>query len=116
MNSLEWRKDSAALAVPFYFVQIVSMLLIYGGVTGVIVGINTFPAQSTKISAAVNCTITLSMLYFGVCAILWFARAVAEDASPFTNAALCMSTTIRKAPMFAVLFLAARMRALQLDP
>merc|ERR1719443_2859297 len=32
------------------------------------------------------------------------------------NAALSMSSVVRKAPMFAVLFLASRMRALQLDP
>jgi len=33
-----------------------------------------------------------------------------------TYAALAMSSVVRKAPMFAVLFLASRMRALQLDP
>jgi len=104
------------LARPFWFLQIVSMFCIYGGVVGVIVGIATFPAQSTKISGAVSCTISLSVLYFAICFLLWFARSVADDNSPFTNSVLSMSTVIRKAPMFAVLFLASRMRALQLDP
>merc|ERR1712232_1045427 len=33
-----------------------------------------------------------------------------------TDAALSMTNAVRKAPMFAVLFLASRMRALNLDP
>merc|ERR1719217_1955432 len=58
----------------------------------------------------------ISVLYFSVCFFLWLARAMSESDSPFTNAALSMSTTVRKAPMFSVLFLASRMRALNLDP
>lgn len=99
----------------FWFVQVLSMLCIYGGVAGVIVGIATFPAQSTKISAAVLCTITLAALYFAVCFLLWAARAM-SDCQPLINASLAMSTTVRKAPMLAVLLLASRMRALNLNP
>merc|ERR1719443_1851324 len=94
--------------------QVVSMLCLYGGLFGVIVGILTFPAQTTQISPAVKCTITLSILYFIVCFLLWMGRAM--DSTSLTNASLAMSSVVRKAPMFAVLFLASRMRALQLDP
>lgn len=116
LNDVELRKDKSQLQVPFWLTQAFSMVLIYGGITGVIVGIFTFPAQSTKVSAAVLCTIYLSILYFSVSFILWFFRACADSSSPITNAALAMSTVARKAPMFSVLFLASRMRALQLDP
>jgi len=116
LSSIELRKDSLHLDGTFWAIQVVSMLCIYGGVTGIVVGIHTFPAQSTKISAAVLCTIMISVLYFSVCFFLWLARAMSESDSPFTNAALSMSTTVRKAPMFSVLFLASRMRALNLDP
>merc|ERR1719335_1495482 len=103
---------------PFWTLQVVSMFLIYGGVFGVIVGIITFPAQSTKISAAVQCTVLLSILYFLSCFLLWLSRAlpVSEGQEAFKNAALAMSAVVRKAPMFSVLFLASRMRALQLNP
>jgi len=116
LNRIELKKDSTHLQTPFWLAQMLSMVCIYGGVTGVVVGIFTFPAQTTQISPAVKCTIQLSILYFAVCLMLWLARAIAEPESPLTNAALAMTTTIRKAPMFAVLFLASRMRALQLDP
>jgi len=116
LNRLELKKDSMHLQTPFWLLQIFSMFCIYGGITGVIVGILTFPAGTTKISAAVLCAIALSALYFGVTFVLWIARSISEEDSPLTSAALCMTTTTRKAPMFAVLFLASRMRALQLDP
>merc|ERR1719171_924310 len=76
----------------------------------------TFPTQTTKMSVAVFCTVLLSGLYFSGCLLLWVARGVAEPEASITNAALAMSSVVRKAPMFAVLFLASRMRALQLDP
>lgn len=116
LSRIELKKDLSHLSVPFWLSQAFSMMLIYGGISGVIVGIFTFPAQSTKVSAAVLCTIYLSILYFVVSFILWFFRSCAESDSPLTNAALAMSTAARKAPMLAVIFLASRMRALQLDP
>jgi hypothetical protein len=116
LKMAELNEDSDHLKGLYWACQCVSILCIYGGVTGVVIGIVSFPAQSTQISPAVMCTITLSVLYFTVCFMLWVARTMAGADSPCTNAALAMSTTVRKAPMFAVLFLASRMRALQLDP
>ena len=94
------------------------MLMIFGGVAGVILGIATFPAQSTKISAAVLCTVFLSILYFSVYLLLFVGRALPESEAQekLLHAALSMSTVVRKAPMFAVLFLVSRTRALNLDP
>jgi hypothetical protein len=113
---------SSTLKAVFWTIQTISIALIYGGIGGVVVGIATFPAQSTKISPAVMCTVFLSVLYFGICILLWFARSTPGSEneegqrSALTDAALSMTNTTRKAPMFAVLFLASRMRALNLDP
>jgi hypothetical protein len=113
-----------------WLAQILTMISLYGGTAGVITGIVTFPAQTTQISPAVLCTILLSIMYFGVYMVLWCTRVhrdhVEEDASSSEEqkriaakceaCALSMSNVVKKAPMLAVIFLAARMRALQLDP
>lgn len=106
-----------------YAVQGFSILCLYCGVVGVLVGIITFPAQATKMSAAVRCTVALCGLYFGVHLLVWVLRTQAELRMPpdrgtraTKRAAIAASECVKKAPMFAVIFLAARMRALQLDP
>lgn len=111
-----------------YFCQIICMLMLYGGVTGVIVGVATFQGPK-PVSPAVKCTIILTALYFWVFFCLWLVRARADwkgyvdPRSPegrkgkaIKGATLSASMAVRKAPMLAVLFLGARMRALQLDP
>jgi len=111
---------NTACKIFFWGMQILTMLLIYVGVFGVIAGIFTFPSKSTQISPAVICTCVLSALYFAVFAALWLGRNCTDlfgvQAVRLTRAALCMSYSVRSAPMLAVIFLAARMRALQLDP
>jgi len=112
-----------------YAGQLVCMGLLYGGVTGVIVGVATFSEGTRQVSPAVKCTLFLTALYFAVFFFLWLIRARAEWTGPplpfspegrrdraINGAALCASMAVRKAPMLAVLFLGARMRALQLDP
>mmetsp|Transcript_27515 Transcript_27515/g.42870 ORF Transcript_27515/g.42870 Transcript_27515/m.42870 type:complete len:949 (+) Transcript_27515:74-2920(+) len=106
----------------FLIGQYLSLALIYVGIGGVIYGIYSFPAQTTQVSPAVACTVTLAGIYFLSTLFLWNSRVIPDaqneygTLSPLTDAALAMSTAVRKAPMFAVLFLASRMRALQLDP
>jgi hypothetical protein len=122
LANVEFKDSSGAMKIPVWILQIASLCLVYGGVGGVVVGIVTFPAQSTKISPAVLCTVCLSVLYFFVTLVLWTARALPDaqndkgQLSAFCESALAMSSAVRKAPMFAVLFLASRMRALNLDP
>jgi len=106
-----------------YAVQAFSVFCIYCGVLGVIACIMTFPETHTKMSAAVLCTVMLSALYFGIHLVAWILRTRAELSMPpdagtraSKRAAIAASECMRKAPMFAVIFLAARMRALQLDP
>lgn len=102
----------------FYAGQVVSMTAIYGGVLGVLICIATFPTQTTQVSPAVKCTCLLTILYFTAYLLLWASREMpgSDSSTKLLQAALSMSSVVRKAPMFAVLFLVSRMRALELDP
>lgn len=118
LGAIEYNDGQGFMKPVFWITQIVGLALLYCSILGVIVGIWSFKSQTTKISPAVQCTIVLSRWYFGVCLTLWISRAIPESdfQTKFTHAALSMSGVMKKAPMFAVLFLASRMRALNLDP
>jgi len=118
LRSVRFRKGLDAARPGFLTIQGLSMVCIYGGLAAVVLGILTFPAQTTKVSPAVVCTVLLSCMYFLVYLFLWTARMVpeSENQAKMLNAALAMSSVSRKAPMFAILFLMSRMRSLQLDP
>eukprot|EP00928_Gymnodinium_smaydae_P063815 TRINITY_DN4729_c0_g3_i1.p1 TRINITY_DN4729_c0_g3~~TRINITY_DN4729_c0_g3_i1.p1 ORF type:complete len:976 (-),score=233.03 TRINITY_DN4729_c0_g3_i1:139-3066(-) len=111
--------------------QSLCLLLIYGGSLGVVLG--TFlpsTGGSGPVSPAVTCTMVLSLLYLVNALLLWAARTryegmvadgfreapEAEVARQRQGGALAAAMVTRKAPMLAVLFLASRMRAMQLDP
>lgn len=126
--------DTTVMLQPFHFqfeiarrlfraIQLLTTICIYGGVSGIILGLLTFPAQTTKVSAAVTCTIIMSTVYLLVLFLQWFANQWLQYSGPPTlkssrvrQAGLQAVFCARKAPCLAVLFLAARMRALQLDP
>lgn len=111
-------------------VQIVKYFLmacLYGGFTMVCVGVCTmeaptevYPNGAPPVSVMVQCAITLAVQYFFVylCLALirtynqvnGFARTKVSDI--FQLAAY----TVNFAPMLCILFAAARMRALQIDP
>lgn len=118
LQRAEFDEGMDTLAPVFWGAQVLSMVMVYGGVAGVIVGILTFPAQSTQISPAVINTIILSTIYFSVFLFLWISRTMKTDETQevLMNIGLAASAVCRKMPMFAVLFLGARMRALNLDP
>lgn len=151
---------SSCSKITYWFFQILCMSGIYGGVSGVVLAVFTYPEGTTQVSPAVVCTVCLSCLYFVVFLLHWLAYAWAEldarvvpDAPSLSdrggNSASCsleegwevvavevptlsykfskgmectigatssMALVVRKAPMLAVLFLASRMRALQLNP
>jgi len=118
LKGIKLKKGASSLKPVFYGVQVLSMVAVYGGVVGVLLCILTFPAQTTQVSPAVQCTCWLTFLYFTTYLMLWICREIPDsdtDSKPL-HAALSMSSVVRKAPMFAVLFLVSRMRALQLDP
>jgi len=102
------------------------LLGLYGGLAGVIYGICTYlPPGATDLNKlpapapAVMCTMILAVVFFATQLVIAFCRSFAEFTGVefpkvigLMNAAC---TTVEFAPMLAILFLAARMRALQHD-
>jgi hypothetical protein len=126
--------DSAALEerkVALYSltgVRYVLLLMMYGGAAGVIVGICTYqPPPGTwpgdKIpppAPAVMCTMLLSVAFFVVYLFVACCRSFTEltghSTQKLEEVMLGAARTMEFAPMLCILFLAARMRALQMDP
>jgi len=102
------------------------LLGLYGGLAGVIVGICIYlPPGATDLNKlpapapAVMCTMILAVVFFATQLVIALCRSYAEFTGVefpkvigLMNAAC---TTVEFAPMLAILFLAARMRALQHD-
>merc|ERR1719162_827477 len=102
------------------------LLGLYGGLAGVIVGICIYlppgAHDMSKLPApapAVMCTMILAVVFFLTQLVIALCRSYAEYSGVefpkvvgMMNAA---ATTVEFAPMLAILFLAARMRALQHD-
>jgi len=111
-----------ALTVVRYLI----LLGLYGGLAGVILGINIYlPPGATDLdklpppAPAIKCTMILSVFFFAVQLVIAFCQSYAE----FTGAAFPRivgimngaANTVEFAPMLSIVFLAARMRALQHD-
>jgi len=107
----------------------VLMAMLYGGFTTVCVGAfsmeapkELWPDGQPPVSPAVACTMNLSLQYFAV----YLGIAVVQTWEQFSSRSaetrklsgiLQLATnTVNFAPMLCILFIGARMRALQLDP
>jgi hypothetical protein len=102
------------------------LLGLYGGLAGVIVGINTYtpPGEDdvTKLPApapAVACTMIIAVLFFLTQLVIAGCRSVTEftgrDTAQLVGVMNSAASTVEFGPMLAILFLSARMRALQHD-
>merc|ERR1719440_2368569 len=106
------------------------MLFMYGGIAGVLVGIFTYlpPGEDdlTKLPApapAVACTMLLTVLFFTAQLVIAICETFAEIAGldgnehieKLTHVMAGVSSSVEFAPMVSIVFLAARMRALQHD-
>merc|ERR1719487_586026 len=138
-KQIDLKKDSSDLEAPsagqydnktlFYTLtgaRYLILLGLYGGLAGVIVGICTYtPPGVTDLSKvphpapAVMCTMILAVVFFVTQLVIAVCRSYAEFTGVefpkvigMMNAA---ATTVEFAPMLSILFLAARMRALQHD-
>jgi len=102
--------------------QILCILLIYAGAAGIIAGTVLLSNRSMKpISPSVGCVLVLGTLYFSIAFLTWAARTLtgycqSAVSAAFQQACISASLVTRRAPMVAVLFLVARMRAINLDP
>jgi len=121
--------QSPLMATVFTVLRYVALLALYGGFAGVLVGLFMFKPPSDiwteeipAVSPAVACTVTLSTTFFLVYFFLAVSRTYSQftegstSTSSFEKAMLMAANTMGMAPMLCVLFLGARMRALQMDP
>jgi hypothetical protein len=116
------------LAVCFTVVKYFIMIGLYVGVVCIIYGACTFvpPAglwPGDKIppaSPAVGCTMILACMYFLLYAFVQFSRTwtqfTGSKYTKFENSMQIATNAMNFAPMLSVLFIGARMRALQMDP
>merc|ERR1719420_2248163 len=105
------------------------MACLYGGFTALIVGVLTMQGpkeiwgdSQIPVSPAVMCTIILTTIFFSVYLMVALTKTAVELAgrSPFITklegTLILARYTVNFAPMLAILFIAARIRALQIDP
>merc|ERR1719333_1761236 len=125
----EVKADGSTLATVLTALRYICMLGMYGGFTGVCVGASimeapksVYPDGAPPVSPAVACTMNLCFQYFAI----YLAIAVLQTYHTFNppteftkkvdkTFTLCRNT-VSFAPMLCILFIGARMRALQLDP
>jgi len=102
------------------------MLCLYGGLAGIIYGINTYlPPGETELSKlpppapAVACTMIISVLFFGtqlvIAACRTYTEATGTDFAKVVGVMNAAASTVEFGPMLCILFLSLRMRALQHD-
>jgi len=128
-------------AIAFTVLKYLILIMLYGGVLAVVYAICTFepppieyspgqatntagrPAEGFPVAPAVQCTMILACQYFLVyggiqVARTWtqFTSIAANFTSKFENALMTATASMNFAPMLAVLFIGARMRALNMDP
>merc|ERR1719473_1366094 len=118
-------------AIAFTGLKYIVLLMLYVGALGVVYGICTFePPAGTwpagkkfPVAPAVQCTMILACQFFIVYGGIQVARSWTQFvgvAPNFTskaeNALMTATASMNFAPMLAVLFIGARMRALNMDP
>jgi hypothetical protein len=121
--------ENSALATIFNVVRYLTFLGLYIGFGAVCVGVFKYEPPAgvwdgpiPPVSPAVACTMLLSCTFFFIYLLLAISRTYSQYAggqlftSNFETVMLRAADTLAMAPMLCVLFLAARMRALQMDP
>merc|ERR1740127_94186 len=123
--------QSQACAIAFTCLKYLILIMLYGGVLALVYGIITYvpPAgvwpegKKFPVAPAVQCTISLACQYFLVyggiqVARTWtqFTSIAANFTSKAETALMAATASMNFAPMLAVLFIGARMRALNMDP
>merc|ERR1719498_2368918 len=122
-------EGSSIMGKIFTVIRYLAMIAMYGGFTTVCVGAfmmeapkSVYPDGAPPVSPAVACTINLTTRYFGVYLFVAVMRTY-HDFYPKSSMSeklegtlvMCQNT-VGFAPMLCILFIGARMRALQIDP
>ena len=117
------------LALIFTVMRYAAFFALYVGFGGVCAGVFMFEPPKelwsgpvTPVSPAVACTMTLAIAFFGCYLLVAISRTYSmftggnRSESHFEKVMSMAANTMGMAPMLCVLFLGARMRALQMDP
>jgi hypothetical protein len=120
---------SGTVAMALSVIRYIAMLGLYAGFTTVIVGAfmmdppaALWPDGVPPVSPAVGATMNLSAQYFGVYLGIQVCKTyqefVAQSATvqKLSDTLHLATNTVNFAPMLCILFIGARMRALQIDP
>merc|ERR1719310_888767 len=120
---------NSALQITFNVIRYVVFLGLYVGFAAVCVGVFLFKPPAgvwdgpiPPVSPAVACTMILACTFFFVYFLVAVSRTYSQftggqnSTSKFETVMLRAADTLAFAPMLSVMFLAARMRALQMDP
>lgn len=115
------------LAYGFTGLKYLILIGLYGGVLAIVYGIIIYEPpkgiwserSAFPVAPAVMCTVILSCMYFVIYGLVQVSRTytqfMGERMSKFENAMMTSSNAMNFAPMLAILFIGARMRALQMD-
>jgi len=125
-NNKESEVDSKYVFYGLTIARYLILLGLYGGLAGVIVGTCLYlPPGAHDLSElpapapAVMCTMIMAVVFFATQLVIAMCRSYAEYSGvefPKLNGVMnAAATTVEFAPMLSILFLAARMRALQHD-
>merc|ERR1719313_1319516 len=121
---------STGIAKFFTVLRYVAMLGMYGGFSTVCVGAfmmeapkSVYPDGEPPVSPAVACTMNLCFQYFGIYLLIAvlatyhdFYPAGTDLTKKLAGVLQMCKNTVSFAPMLCILFIGARMRALQIDP
>merc|ERR1719271_1799160 len=130
VDSKENPFENSLLATVFTCIRYLTVLALYVGFGTVLVGLFRFTPDPAiwdgpvpPISPAVGCTVMLSTAFFLIYFLLAVSRTYSQFmgqgntfTSKFEHVMTRAADTLGMAPMLCALFLAARMRALQMDP
>jgi len=115
------------LAYAFTALRYLCLIGLYGGFAGVCYGIimfeppkGTWEGEIPPVSPAVACTMNMSIQFLAVYFLAQVARSYSQltgqKTTKFESVMEQAAFTVNMAPMLCILFLGARMRALQMDP
>jgi len=119
---------SQACAIAFTVMKYLILVGLYGGAIAIVYGIITYepPAgtwpegKTYPVAPAVQCTMILSCMFFATYGLIQVSRTwtqfTGSKFTKFENAMMTATNCMNFAPMLAILFIGARMRALQMDP
>jgi len=121
----KYKVDNQILGYVLVGLRFLIMFCIYGGATAVIVSIFVIqhpdgPEHTVPVSPAVQCVINLTVQFFFVYLLLWICIAMQEltgyafKEMRFYAGLEAARATVAFCPMLAILFVATRMRALQM--